>query len=141
MLTALLLLALAGTRHPIHSSSAVVTIPPGGGSVSVTLRVFADDFPPGPLPVPAARYLAERFRVSDSRGRAVPLTVVEIRAEGVVLILTLTAPAPDGLVGARIWHGVLAERFPDQVNLVQVHRGTRSASLLFTATDGPKPLP
>jgi hypothetical protein len=40
-----------------------------------------------------------------------------------------------------VWHGVLAEKFSDQVNLVRVQRGDRSASLLFIAGDGPKPLP
>jgi hypothetical protein len=59
----------------------------------------------------------------------------------VVLVLTLSAPAPAGLSGARIWHGVLAERFGDQVNIVQARYGGRSATLLFTAGDGPKPLP
>ena len=78
---------------------------------------------------------------SPRRGHPVPLHLDTLRAEGVVLVLTLSAPAPQGLSGTRIWHGVLAERFADQVNIVQARYGGRSASLLFTPGDGPKPLP
>lgn len=137
----LLLLTLVGLRHPIHSSSAALALPAGSATASLVLRVYADDFPPGRDPAAIARYLGERFRITDAKGRAVPLRLEAVRAEGVVLVLTLSAPAPAGLSGARIWHGVLAERFGDQVNIVQARYGGRSASLLFTAGDGPKPLP
>jgi hypothetical protein len=137
----LVLLTLVGLRHPIHSSSAALALPEGGVTASLVLRVYGDDFPPGRDPAAIARYLGERFRITDRTGRAVPLRLEAVRVEGVVLVLTLSAPAPAGLSGARIWHGVLAERFGDQVNIVQARYGGRSASLLFTAGDGPKPLP
>ena len=140
MLNTLALLALLAAKHPIHSSSAVVSFPDGTPRVAIVLRVFADDFPPGTLPAPVERYLAERFRLLDGRGAIVPLRLDGISADGVVLVLTLSAPAPDGLAGGKVWHGVLAEKFSDQVNLVQVQRGGRSASLLFIAGDGAKPL-
>lgn len=140
-MTLLLLLALLAPPHPMHSSSAVLTVEPGAATARVALRVFADDFPPGAEPPGAARYLASRFRILDPQGRVLPLSVEQIRRDGAVLVLSLTVPAPNGLAGARIWHGILAERFPDQVNLVQVHRGPASGTLLFTATDGAKPIP
>jgi hypothetical protein len=141
MLRALILAALLGAPHPIHSSSAVVSFPAGTGRASIVLRVFADDFPPGQSAGSAERYLAERFRVIDARERNVPLQLHGIAVDGAVLVLTLSAPAEGGLRGSRIWHGVLAERFSDQVNLVRVHRDGRVATVLFSAGEGPKPLP
>jgi hypothetical protein len=141
MITAIALIALLGARHPIHSSSAVITFPSGSGRASIVLRVFADDFPPGQAVAPAERYLAERFALSDARGSKLPLRLHGIATDGAVLVLTLSAPPEGGLPGARVWHGVLAERFPDQVNLVRVQRGGRTTTILFTAADGPKPLP
>jgi len=137
---ALALIALLGTRHPIHSSSAVVTIPAGMARATIELRVFAEDFPPGRSATAIERYLAERFRLLDGRGAIVPLHLDRVGVDGVVLVLTLSAPAP-GLSGGRIWHGVLAETFSDQVNLVRVQREGRSGSLLFVAGDGAKRLP
>jgi hypothetical protein len=139
--TRLLFLALLARSHPIHSSSAQVTLPEGSGNLTVMLRVFADDFPPGRVIERVMPYLAHRFRLEDARGQPVALHLDTVREEGVVLILSLSAPVGGALRGGRIWHGVLGERFADQVNLVQVHRGPHSVTLLFTATDGPKALP
>ena len=135
------LLAVLALPPPIHSSAATITLPPGGRVAVVSLRVFGDDFPPGRDPAGIARYLAQRFRLLDRRGRSLALTLDVIRPEGAVLVLELSAPLPEGLAGVRIWHGVLAERFDDQVNIVQARYGGRSVSLLFIAGDGPKPLP
>ena len=141
MFRVLALAVLLGVRHPIHSSSAVVSFPEGTGRASIVLRIFADDFPPGQAFAPVERYLAERFRLIDARGTRVPIQLHRIAMDGAVLVLTLSAPADGVSSGARIWHGVLTERFPDQVNLVRVHRDGGAATVLFTAGDGPKPLP
>jgi len=137
----LLLLSLGGFTHPIHSSAAVLELAPGARTAQLQVRVFADDFPPGTDRQAAVLYLQKRFILTDREGSPMPLSLLGTRTDGVVLILTLTAPAPRGLAGARIWHGVLAERFADQVNIVQARYAGRSASLLFTAEDGPKTLP
>jgi hypothetical protein len=141
MLTALLFVASIAGSHPIHSSSASLTLAGNGRSASIVVRVFAEDLPVGPTTAAVERYLANRFRLYEASGRSVALRLDSVRREGSVMILLLTALAPGGLRGARVWHGVLSERFRDQVNILQVHRGERSASLLFTASDGPKPLP
>ena len=141
MLSALALLALLAGRHPIHSSSASLTLTPGAARATLLLRVFAEDFPPGRDAGATERYLAARFALSDAAGRALPLRLEAARLEGPVLTLQLSVAVPRGLSGLRIWHGVLAERFSDQVNLLQARYGGRSLSLLFTAGDGPKPLP
>lgn len=137
----ILLLALIGTTHPIHSSSAILELDPGGRLVRVTIRVFAEDFPPGLRPEAIDEYLGQRFTLADNALAAMPLQLKRVRSEGAVLVLDLTAPAPRGLTGTRVWHGVLSERFSDQVNIVQARHAGRSTSLLFTATDGPKALP
>jgi len=141
VLTALLLSAGLGAHHPIHSSSASLTLARDARSASIVLRVFAEDFPPGRSDPAIEKYLGERFRVYDASGRSLPLRLDGIGQDGVVLILSLTVSAPGGLRGARVWHGVLGERFRDQVNILQVHQAGQTVSLLFTASDGPKRLP
>ena len=136
-----LLLLLFGARHPIHTSSASLTLDASGRSVTVVLRVFSEDFPPGANPVGAERYLATRFVLSSASGRALPLRLESLTATGAVLLIRLTASLSEGIRGLRIWHGVLTERFSDQVNLVQASYGGRKTSLLFTAHDGPRSLP
>lgn len=140
-LTVELLLALAAARHPIHASSAVITAPPGAAMAEIVLRAFADDFPPGTRSAQITRYLADRFTITDRAGRRIPLRLNSARVDGPTIVTVLTAAIPAGLAGARIWHGVLSERFPDQVNIVRAHYGGRVASLLFTATDSAKSLP
>jgi hypothetical protein len=136
-----LLASLTAARHPIHASSAVITARPGAAVAEIILRAFADDFPPGTHPAAVARYLAVRFTITDRSGRRIALRVDSARREGPSVVTTLTAAIPAGLAGARVWHGVLAERFSDQVNLVRAHYAGRVASLLFTASDSAKPLP
>jgi len=105
------------------------------------MRVFADDFPAGRAPDAVERYLASRFHLYDATGKPLGVKVEQVSAEGPVLLLRLRAGLPHGLAGIRVWHGVLAEHFTDQVNIVQARYDGRTVSLLFTASDGPKPLP
>jgi hypothetical protein len=141
MLTAFAILALLTGRHPIHSSSASLTLGQGTERATIVLRVFAEDFPPGRLPPAVLRYLAARFSMSDREGRPIPLQLEAVELEGPVLVLRLSAVIAGGLSGTRVWHGILAERFRDQVNILQAHYAGRAMSLLFTSSDGPKPLP
>jgi len=136
-----LFLALIGAVHPIHSSSAAIIQTPGAPAASIILRVFADDFPPGRNAAEVTHYLTARFRLLDRQGREVRLQLRGIRSDGAVLLVELSAALPDGLAGARVWHGVLAERFDDQVNVVQAQYAGHAVTLLFAAGDGPKPLP
>ena len=139
--TAEFLLALLGARHPIHTSTAAIALRAGSDTAEVILRAFADDFPPGTSRPKIDAYLAARFRITTRDGRPMPLRIESVRVEGLVVVTALTVVVPHGLSGHRIWHGVLSERFPDQVNLVQARYGGRSVSLLFTASDSAKPLP
>jgi len=141
---ALLALGLGGllaSRHPIHSSSATLTLAADGRRAVVVLRAFADDLPTGRAPPAIAGYLTARFRLADRAGRPIALQLDAVRLEGPLFVLTLQAVVPEGLSGIRVSFGVLAERFPDQVNFLQAHYGQRTVSLLFTASDGAKSLP
>lgn len=130
-----------GSPHPIHTSSAEIVASEGTATVAVTVRAFAEDFPPGNDPAAAAAYLSERFRIRQRDGRLVAVRLDHLRLEGPVAIATLRATVPGGLAGARVWHGVLTERFNDQVNLVVARYGGRAVRLLFTAADSAKSLP
>jgi hypothetical protein len=141
MLRALMIAALLGPMHPIHSSTAELRLPAGAGPAEIVLRVFVEDFPPGQAAAAAGRYLAERFHLLDGRGTPVPLRLSGMTLDGAVLVLTLSTDSKQAWTGGRVWHGVLAERFSDQVNLVRIHRNGRSTTIVFSAGDGPKPLP
>lgn len=141
MISRVLLAFLLGARHPIHTSSAWLTLDPGSQSATVLLRVFAEDFPPGRVPEAVQQYLTARFRVLDAAGSALPLRLDSLVPEGPLLRIRLSVAIPRDFSVIRIWHGVLTERFRDQVNFVQASLSGRKSSLLFTSRDGPKPLP
>lgn len=126
--------------HPIHASSAQLSLD-GSGFVRVDLRVYEEDFPPGRSHEAAAAYLGERFRVLDSGGRPLSLRLEGLSTMNDMLVLHLSMLAPRGLAGHLVWHGVLAERFGDQVNLVRARYGHRTVQLVFFPGDGPKRLP
>lgn len=138
---AVAVLGLLGFRHPVHSSSAEIVVPTGSAAATILLRAFADDFPAGTDSAAAARYLAERFRIVLRDGRRASIRLDRLRVDGPVVIATLTALVPGGLEGARVWHGVLTERFDDQINLVLARYGGRAIRLVFTSDDSDQPLP
>lgn len=140
-MVSLLPLAVLLAAHPLHSSSAQVRLPDGAGAIEVVIRVFAGDFPSGSDRPAASRYFASRFRITDPAGQPVALEIRGVRLEGTVLVWSLAGTVPAGLRGGRIWNGILAERFDDQVNLVQLRRANRNTTLLFAAGDGAQPIP
>ena len=139
---ALLATPLLGA-HPMHTSVTELIHEPATQSVSVTVRVFADDFTAaaGTGDSAAAAYLESRLTLTDPDGRPIPLRWDRREPIGDVLLLRLRGETPAGLAGARVRHSVLCERFDDQVNIVRATYAGRSASLLFTRGDGAKALP
>ena len=133
-------LCLAWAVHPIHSSSATITAAADGRRATIEIRAYADDFPPGADSAQAAAYLGRHFALGQPDA-AIPPRLLRIELKGSVVIMQLAIETPRGLAGASVWHGVLAERFTDQVNIVQARYGGRSVTLLFTAKDGAKSLP
>ncbi len=134
--------------HPTHTSAAELS-QDSSGTVSVVIRLFADDIgetvgaPPGQKPAGAAlrSYLADRFAVLDPSGARVALAWDDGVILGDVLTLRARARVAGGLAGAKVTDRVLTERFADQVNLVRATYAGRSATLIFTRGDGPTALP
>lgn len=136
LLTVLLGLSAAMGAHPAHTSSAELV--QQDDSVRVAIRVFADDIAEAGALLP---YLEQRFGLVDGRGRPVVLRCDGAAREGDVMVIRLRGRVPAGLAGARVRHGVLTDRFADQVNVVRAAYGGRNATLIFTRGDGPKALP
>ena len=128
-----------GSWHPLHASSAVVEIAPGGIG-SVTIRAFADELGWARDSLQAADYLGTRFLLTGEAGRRIPLELVSVREDRDALEFVLRLAAPARCEGLRLWNGVLAERYADQVNLVQIRCGGRSRQLIFSAGEGSKAL-
>jgi hypothetical protein len=151
---ALAIAAPPAGAHPLHTSFAEVAWDPATRSVTVSLRVFADDFgadvarrtgaPAGTGGVPADdavfRYVAARFAVVTARGETLPFRWCGARRAGVQLFVCLRAPAAAPPAGARVRSAILSETFADQVNIVQASLGGRRQTLLFTRGDGLKAL-
>lgn len=149
-LAALVALVLpGGYRHPMHSAVAEVIQAPAGDSVTIRLRLYADDLR---LAIPAAttmasadsalaRYVRGAFTLTDRQGRPHPLRWGGASPVGDVVVLTLHTVVPGGLAGARILNLLLCERFEDQVNIVRARYGPTTATLLFTKGETAKTLP
>jgi len=136
LIAALAVLLAPASRHPMHTSSAELVH--GADSVRVVIRVFADDI----AAVGAMRpYLEERFGIVDRSGQSVRLEWAGSEAAGDVLTIRLRGRIAGGLSGAKVDDRVLIDRFADQVNVVRAAYDGRSATLIFTRGDGPKPLP
>jgi hypothetical protein len=133
------LLGMTLAWHPLHASSATIVITPGSARGTVSIRVFADDFPPGRDSVRIVRYLRERFSLMQDR-KPITLTYEGHRLEGDTQTLELSLAGPTHCSNLEVWHGLLADRFPDQVNLVRVRCGGRMGHLIFSAGEGPKRL-
>lgn len=135
--------------HPMHTAVVEITYQPISGLAAIQIRVFQDDFaatiPPAPSGVAAdsamARYVRGAFRLTDRAGRALPLRWEGAEQSGDVVVLRLTAPAPEGLRGSQVLSALLCDRFEDQVNIVRASYDGRTTTLLFTRGDRAKAIP
>jgi hypothetical protein len=143
LLGALLCGSLA-TAHPMHTSVTELVHDARSGTVTVMVRVFADDFRAaagGAADSLAARYLRPRITLTDRTGRVVALAWERSEPAGDALLIHLFGRAPSGVSAGRFRQAVLLERFADQVNLVRVRDGSKRASLWFVRGDQAKALP
>ena len=156
-LAAVSLLAVAALpapaeAHPLHTTMTDLSYDPATRALSVTIRVFADDFSAAVLPgVPRRaeivvppdtailRYVTMRFGVTGPGGR-VPMRWCGLRREGKVLFVCLRGTVAGTFAGASLTNRLLTEMFADQVNVVQTSNGGRRSTLLFTPRDGAKAL-
>lgn len=147
---ALLGLGTAVSAHPIHTSLAEADYNATTRTLEVALRVFADDFEaalstqekrkislartaPDEFEALTRAYLAQRFTIKSSNGKAVSLRWVgrELKEAANELWLFFEVPLPDGVEGAVIHHALLREEFSNQINSVQVRDGERRTTLVF----------
>ncbi len=143
---AALLCAAGPAAHPIHTTLAVVTHLPAERSVTVNVRVFADDLAlgvarhprrAGAAGDPTARYVASSFALWNADGTRVPLRWCGAKPQGAVVWTCLRGPLPRGLRGARVLSTLQFALYTDQVNIVQASGKT----MMFVPGDRPKPIP
>lgn len=139
--------------HPLHTTLATLSYDAATRTVTVSLRVFADDFvaavtntpprrdPALPPDSVMARYVMPRFTVARAPGRAVALKWCGAKRVGETLLLCLRGTDAAGLPGMRVLSTLLREHFDDQVNMVQATYGGRRHMLLFTKRDDARALP
>jgi hypothetical protein len=138
-----------GPTHPMHTAIVEISYQPASGLATIQIRVFRDDFSAAvgagssadPSDSAMAVYLRGALHLSDRAGRALPLQWAGADMAGEVMILRMTAPAPEGLRGGWVLSALLCERFEDQVNIVRASYETGTRTLLFTRGDGAKALP
>jgi hypothetical protein len=134
--------------HPIHTTLTQLAYDRGARSVTISVRVFADDFGTaiqrhsggrGSFDQAALAYARRTLTLSPGGKKALPLSWCGARQQGIVVWLCLRAPAR-GLEGLVVHNRMHFELFDDQVNIVQATVDGRRRSLLFTRGDRPKRL-
>lgn len=139
--------------HPLHTTLAALSYDATKRTITVSLRVFADDFSAAvtgaathtgevlPSDSLMSRYVMQRFTVVNASKRPVVFQWCGVKRAAEVLLLCLRASDARGLTGARVLSTLLRERFDDQVNMVQATYGGRRHMLLFTKRDDARVLP
>ena len=131
--------------HPLHTSLTRIVFA-ADGSVTVAVRVFADDFSAAVArstravasadhrvpDVAAADYLSHAL-VIEARDKPIALQLVSQRRDGDVTWIELRGAWRGDLSNATIRNQLLMDLHRDQVNIVQLSRGRDSRTLLFSA--------
>jgi hypothetical protein len=134
--------------HPMHTSVTEISYDAGSRTAAICIRVFTDDFaeamgPDRGAPADSAMssYVRASLTLADRSGRSLPIRWLGAESAGDVMLLRLSVGAPDGLAQAKVLNALLADRFPDQVNIVRALYDGRAATLLFTRGEPAKGLP
>jgi len=130
------LLAALVAWHPIHSSLTTVELRRGDSVATLTIKVYAEDFPPGPDPERIRSYLADRIGFA---GGGAPRFVSQ-RIEGPVQWIVATVVVPREGTELSMRNTLLMDRFRDQVNVVQARCGSEGTTVLFAGSAEPKRL-
>jgi hypothetical protein len=148
MLLATLFVAVTGasaSAHPIHTTLTQISWNASARVAEVTVRVFADDLEAAERgaqgDAAAFAFVRSSLVLADRAGRALPLAWRGQRRTGDVVWIEVEARAPDGITGVQVLARMLADRYADQVNIVQADYGGERRSLLFVRGDAPKRLP
>ena len=141
--------------HPIHTTLTVITPSEAGHTLTISIRVFADDFstsvagfarhkPPADSSVAAdevTRYVRAQFTVNGADGAAFVLAPCGVTRSRDLYWLCFRVSIPDATHGTRIRNQMLTELHADQVNIVQLAAGSERKSYLFTKGSAPSALP
>lgn len=141
--------SLGAVRHPLHTTITELTYDQASGRVAMEIRAFAEDFtaatalgaPGKEEPARSVDYLARKLELRGSDGGVVVLRWAGVREAEDLLFIKLEGTARAGLRGGTLRHGVLLDRFPDQVNILKVTYGATQRTLLFTKKAELKRLP
>ena len=138
--------------HPLHTTLVQFDYDERAHAVEGSIRVFAGDIAlavakregaPASIDLrvtdaAAYAYLSATFRLSDAKGRAVPLAWCGSRRANDLLWLCIRAANVSAPFALGVSDQMLCELFDDQVNIVQAVAGARHATMLFTKGDGVK---
>lgn len=129
--------------HPLHTSLAELSFDPNSGVVSLSLRVFVDDFtaasnewsrrskgPSGNAALVA--YSLATFLLYDATGKRVAMTSCGGKRVGDLMWLCFRGRMSSPLKGATVSSNILFEKYRDQINIVQASFGGPKTNLLFT---------
>ncbi|RMF08860.1 MAG: hypothetical protein D6763_09060, partial [Alphaproteobacteria bacterium] len=78
-----------------------------------------------------ARYVADRFSLSDARGENMPLNWVGSEINGDLVMTYQELPNADFRAVVRVYNALLFERFPGQVNQINVECGDSVRTMVF----------
>ena len=159
-----LLAATCLHAHEIHQSRAQAEFNAKTQKLEVSLTVFINDLevalirqcereislvktPATEVDAQLRLFLAKNFIVTDAAGKAAPVEWVDREIEAAAaasgdpeVTLYFEVPLPQGLTGTTLRHIVFCDRFADQMNLVHLTNGGRSAELRFTKGEPSKRL-
>ncbi len=139
--------------HPLHTSLAELVYDSRKGSVTVSLRVFVDDFTQASIsrrqalvaknmkaaaPNPLVDYALASFHIFDGRGRQIPLHSCGGKKVGELMWLCFRGSVPRGGREIKVSNRVLFDVFKDQINIVKSTLDGKQATVLFTPGDGAK---
>ncbi len=139
--------------HPLHTSLAELLYDSRKGSVTVSLRVFVDDFTQASIrrrqalvarhikaaaPNPLVDYALASFQIFDGRRRQIPLESCGGKKVGELMWLCFRGTVPFGAREIKVSNRVLFDFFKDQINIVKSTIDGKQATVLFTPGDGAK---
>jgi hypothetical protein len=150
-----LLVVAPAAAHPIHTTMSEMAFDASRRTVTVHVRMYADDFgatvalrtgarptADGTPPAAAAlAYISGALVLTDANGRPLSLAWCGARRSGDAVVVCVRGTASAPLRAARLRNALLFDAFPDQVNVVRVSVGGRTTTLIFTRGDEARALP
>jgi len=129
--------------HPLHSSFTEITRE-RGGTITMTIRLFADDFgvamdslrarTRGVTDEAVAQaYFARSVVLTKADGKPVQLQWCGIRTQDGLTWLCARSVAPVAPGRLRVRNALMFDRFRDQVSVVRYDRGSGARTLVLSA--------